>query len=63
MRFCIIQNNLYCLFGLNAGSHEVSDSFIGHLSTFSVFTSMLTASNNSYGNMMTYQNIFFSSLH
>jgi len=63
MMYCIFYNNLGVLFYVNAGSLEVSHSFIDHSSTFSALTSVSTPTNNSFINRMTYHIQFFNSLH
>jgi len=63
MMYCIFhnnQNNLFCVWG---GSLEVSHSFIDHSGSFSTFTAVSTANNNSFNSRITYQLIFFNSLH
>ena len=63
MIYCIFHNNQNNLFCLNAGSLEVSHSFIEHSLIFSVNTVVSTSTNNSFTITNTYQLQYFNSLH
>ena len=63
MMYCIFQNNQDILFCVYEGSLEVSHSFISHSGSFSASTAVSTSSNNSFTYMITYQILFFNSLH
>ena len=64
MMYCIFKNNQNYLFCVDSGSIEVIHSFIDHSSSsFSTSTTVLTTTNNSFTNRVTYQLEFFNSLH
>jgi len=60
---CIFKNNHNYLFCVYSGSLEVSHSFIDHSSSFSTSTAVSTETNNSFTNRITYEIIFFNSIH
>jgi len=61
MMNCIFHYNQNTLFHVRSGSLEVSHSFIDHSGSFSTFTAVLTSTNNSFTNRITYQLQFFKS--
>lgn len=63
MNYCIFQDNQDTLFYVNAGSLEVSNSFIDHSSSFSTRTSVSTSSNNTFTIRLSYQLQFFNSFY
>lgn len=63
MMYCIFHKNRDTLFSVEYGLLQVIHSFIDHSSQFSIYSSLDTATNNSFISKTTYEIQFFNSYH